>query len=81
MSAIDLASLESDIEVFPWTGRDRLIQYRTGGRIAIGGNTGNERVNDVKTESGFGLVIEKNLLRGTSSFSSTFNSPPLTRIR
>lgn len=75
LSAIDLASLESDGEVFPWTGRDRLIQHCTSDRIAVGGNSENDG------GSGFGLVIEKNLLRGTSNFSTTFNSPPLSQIR
>ena len=80
MSAIHLVSLESDIEVILWTRRNPWIQYYAGDRIAIGGNTRNKRVNDAKTGSRLGLVIENYLLGGTSSFPSTFNSPPLTRI-
>jgi len=78
MSAIDLAGLESEMEVFPWTGRDRFIQYYNDVRIAVGGNSGKEGVNGGQAETGFGLVVEKNLLRGTSNFSTTFNSPPLS---
>jgi len=75
-SAIDLAALESEIEVFPWTGENRRIQYFDGERLIIGGGESGE--NKSEQESGFGLTIEKDLLTGTTNFCSTFDNPTLS---
>lgn len=97
-SVLDQAKLESELDVFYWTGRNELVQYCTHDMIAIGGGTFQDDVRDDVTaadeqrdlppqnqafskadKGGFGLAIDSDLLRGTSSPCATFQSPPLSR--
>jgi hypothetical protein len=86
-SIIDQAQMESDIEVFPFTGRNEHIQLCTHDKIAVGGRSSVEAgdakspISHVKEhEWGFGLLIEKDLLHGTSSPCLTFCSPSLSKL-
>ena len=81
-SIIDQAHLESQVDVYPWIGRDNMIQYCSQDMIAVGGGGGgiNNSGFREKSELGdeyFGLVIDSNLMRGTSSPCGTFGSPSL----
>ena len=100
-SVIDQAKLESELDVFYWTGKNEMVQYCTHDMIAVGGgafedyddvrddvsDTDEQRElppqeNDVFTKAdkgGFGLALDSELLRGTSSPCATFASPPLSR--
>jgi len=94
-SVLDQAKLESELDVFYWTGRNDLVQYCTTDMIAVGGGSfedarddydGEQRdlppQNPVLTQAdtgGFGLAIDSDLLRGTSSSCATFQSPPLSK--
>jgi len=95
-SVLDQAKLESELDVFYWTGQNELVQYCThdmiaigGGSIAIDGGSPSEDTRDDQDEQrksppiadrgGFGLAIDSELLRGTSSPCGTFSSPPLSR--
>ena len=97
-SIIDQAKLESELDVFYWTGRNELVQYCTHDMIAVGGGTlGDDNRDDEPDEQrdfppfsegftkavdsgGFGLALDSDLLRGTSSSCSTFQSPPLSKL-
>ena len=97
-SIIDQAKLESELDVYYWTGINELVQYCTGDMIAIGGGalsdndivpsaTDEERDSPEKNPSftntaqgGFGLAIESDLFRATSSSCATFQNPPLSQI-
>jgi len=97
-SIIDQAKLESELDVYYWTGRNELVQYCTTDMIALGGGalsddaivpsaTEEERDSPEKTPSfpntaqgGFGLAIDSDLFRATSSSCATFQNPPLSQI-
>jgi len=64
------ADRESDIEVFHWTGENDLCQLMSDARIAVGGGL-------VVGGDGFGLVIEDDLSRGSSSSCVTYGNPCL----
>ena len=72
-SVLDQAQLESDIEVFAWTGANYLTQLCTNDKIALGGGS------LAGKEGGFGLTISSNLLNGHTNFCATFENPPLSR--
>lgn len=95
-SVLDQAKLESELDVFHWSGLNDLVQYCSHDIIAIGGgslpedNCADEAEeqrdlppqNSVFTkanEGGFGLAIDSELLRGTSSSCATFQNPPLSK--
>ena len=71
-SVIDQAQLESDVEIFSWTGANYLTQLCNNEMIALGGGSTDGR------EGSFGLLIKEDLLHGYSSHSSTFGNPPLS---
>lgn len=95
-SIIDQAKLESELDVYSWTGRNELVQYCTHDMIAIGGGalsdtdivpsvTDEERDSPEKTpafantaQGGFGLAIDSDLFRATSTSCATFQNPPLS---
>jgi len=97
-SIIDQAKLESELDVYYWTGRNELVQYCTRDMIAIGGGalsddvivpsaTDEERDSPEKNPSfpntaqgGFGLAIDSDLFRATSSSCDTFRNPPLSQV-
>lgn len=99
-SVLDQAKLESELDVFYWTGRNNLVQYCTQDMIAVGGGLLQDDVRDDDAacgdeerdlppqdnqafskadKGGFGLAIDSELLRGTSSSCATFQSPPLSK--
>jgi len=67
------ANVESDMKVFKWSGKDDLIQICNGDRIGMGGGGASSTVGS----SGFGFVIEDDLLRGSSGHCETFDNPCL----
>jgi len=91
-SIIDLAQLESEIDVFPWAGNDHCVQMCKHDKIAVGCGQASRKNHDDGIESksgsvspsdcfgGFGIAIEENLLYGTSSTCATFNNPSLSKI-
>lgn len=82
-SIIDQAKMESEIEVFPFSGQNTCIQLCTHDRLAVGGGAGGpmevdaSKASPKQHEYGFGLSIGSNLLHGTSSPCITFSSPAL----
>jgi hypothetical protein len=79
-SIIDQAQLESELDVYPWTGDNNCIQLCTHEKLAVGGGTPSMEKKDDKIVWGFGLAIDRDLLHGTSSHCATFRSPPLSHI-
>jgi hypothetical protein len=83
-SIIDQAHLESELDVYPWTGENNCVQLCTHDKIAVGGGTvASEKKDETHPDDetfsyGFGLAIERELLHGTSSHCATFSSPPLS---
>lgn len=77
-SVIDQAQMESELDVYPWTGENNCVQLCTHDKIAIGGGTASSETKD-ETAYGFGLAIDRDLLRATSSHCATFGSPPLSK--
>lgn len=87
-SIIDQAKKESEIDIYPFFGGDSKVQLCTSERIVVGG-TGKAPVNLQTLRDGtivedynwgFGLMIEEDLIRGTSSPCTAFRSPPLSKM-
>eukprot|EP00588_Corethron_pennatum_P035760 CAMPEP_0194348742 /NCGR_PEP_ID=MMETSP0171-20130528/106694_1 /TAXON_ID=218684 /ORGANISM="Corethron pennatum, Strain L29A3" /LENGTH=912 /DNA_ID=CAMNT_0039116105 /DNA_START=156 /DNA_END=2894 /DNA_ORIENTATION=- len=66
----EIATVEGDIEVFPWTGKNDLCQLLTYDKIACGGGT-------VGLGDGFGIAVQDDLMRGSSSPCITYGNPCL----
>lgn len=85
-SIIEQAQMESQIDVYPYTGENKYVQLCTHDRIAVGGgspspSSSTEKNPPVKDhEWGFGLAIDNDLLTGTSSPCITFGSPSLSKV-
>ena len=80
-SILDQAKLESELEVFYWSGRNNLVQYCTHEMLAVGGGLlRDDNSDELPDTGGFGLAIDSDLLRGTSSPCATFQSPPLSKF-
>lgn len=88
---LEQAQLESEIDVFPCTGENQLIQLCTHDRVALGGGTPSEKKtdDDVMVQDGaelqehnwgFGLAISNDFMTGTSSPCVTFGSPSLSKV-
>jgi hypothetical protein len=82
---LEQAQLESEIDVYPYTGENKFIQLCTHDRIAVGGGTpsGEKKTEEEPVQShewGFGLAIEQDFLQGSSSPCVTFGSPSLSHI-
>jgi hypothetical protein len=82
---LDQAQLESEIDVYPYTGENKYIQLCTQDRIAVGGGmpNGEKKTEDPTVKShewGFGLAIQGDLLVGSSSPCVTFGSPSLSNV-
>lgn len=83
-SIIDQAHLESELDVYPWTGENNCVQLCTHDNFAVGGGTltsekKDETDPDESVSYGFGIAIDRLLLKGTSSHCATFGSPPLSK--
>ena len=81
--------MESEIDVYPYTGENQYVQLCTHDRIAVGGGSPStetkEQEDDMNPpvknhEWGFGLAIDNDLLTGTSSPCITFGSPSLSKV-
>ena len=68
-----------DVDVFPWTGENNCIQLCTHAKIAIGGGSHASKEQH-NIAYGFGIAIDRDMTRGTSSHCATFGSPPLSKI-
>lgn len=84
-SIIDQAHLESEIDVYPYTGENNCIQFCTRNKIAVGGGSPDGIDEDAESsfrehEYGFGINLERDLLHGTSSPCVTFGSPSLSDV-
>lgn len=82
---LEQAQLESEIDVYPYTGDNDYIQLCTQDRLAVGG--GSPESGEKKDENdpamhdfGFGLAIQGDLLEGSSSPCVTFGSPSLSAL-
>lgn len=80
--------LESEIEVYGWSGMNRNVQLLPthDSDLALGGGPPDGPLNDDSSPEdsrnngkywGFGLVLANDLSRGTSEFSVTFDNPVL----
>ena len=80
-SIVDQAKIESEIEVFSWTGKNDYNQLCNENMLAVGcsssGLAGSHK-NDKLFSDGFGLAIDDDLLYGTSNYCQTFDNPPLS---
>jgi len=87
-SIIDQAHMESEVDVFPFTGDNDSVQLCTHNKLAVGGGSPDEcsefdhmsqdGVKYTDKAWGFGLAIASDMLNGTSSPCVTFRSPPLS---
>jgi hypothetical protein len=80
-SIIDQAKIESEIEVFSWTGKNDYNQLCTDNTFAVGCSSSDGAgsfENDKLFCDGFGLAIDDALLHGTSNYCQTFDNPPLS---
>ena len=77
-SVIDQAKLESELDVYPWTGDNNCVQMCTSDRLAVGGGEPKE-ARDEDLTYGLGLALERDLLHGTSEHCASFGSPPLSK--
>lgn len=88
---LDQAQKESEIDVYPYTGENDFIQLCTHDRIAVGGGTteddssktkssiNKKSLSELDQDWGFGLALQSDLLRGSSSPCLTFGSPSLCK--
>jgi len=94
-SLFEQAAMESEIDVFPYSGKNDFVQICNHSRIALGGEELKEATSYAKggeagdsldcveleegTNHGFGLAINSDLLYGTSSPCATFRNPCLSK--
>jgi TLD len=88
-SIIERTEMESQIEVYPFSGANDCIQICNHNKIAVGGGHSRNSFyeNEIQKEMGiedhewgFGLQLSNDLLYGTSSPCLTFASPALSKI-
>lgn len=88
-SLFDQAQLESEIDVFMFTGGSALLQVCRHDALALGGDDSVPHLDDyanlhdaVKAteKTGFALALEEDLMIGTTSPSPTFSSPSLCGV-
>ncbi|GAX19914.1 hypothetical protein FisN_1Lu624 [Fistulifera solaris] len=70
---------DNEMEVYPHTGHDVLVQYATNKTLAIGGGVWNEtETNPFPQEpTGIGFTIDGDLLGGETNSCATFANPRL----
>lgn len=84
-SLFEQAQLETEIDVFAYSGENKLVQRCSHNEIAIGGGNINAGIvsddDDDSVEmgdtAGFGIAIDEFLARGTTSPCATFRNPSL----
>eukprot|EP00977_Amphora_coffeiformis_P000398 scaffold108_cov162-Amphora_coffeaeformis.AAC.9 len=90
-SVFDQAKIESEIDVFRYTGENSFVQQCTTDKIAVGGGgiDANESFRSLASEPdkivndfdwGAGLLIDNDLLHGSSSPCLTYGSPSLSKF-
>jgi hypothetical protein len=86
-SVMEQILMESQIDVFPYTGTNKNVQLCTADNIALGhgevkdGIVGTSKDQDdqplVSDHYGFAIKLDKSMARGTTSSSETFGNPCL----
>ncbi|CAB9517398.1 Oxidation resistance protein 1 [Seminavis robusta] len=92
-SIIDQANLESEIDVYPYTGENHCIQFCTTRQIAVGGGSPDQASTSMTNipegsdggevqehEWGFGISLQSDLLHGSTAPCVTFGSPSLSSV-
>mmetsp|Transcript_10445 Transcript_10445/g.30706 ORF Transcript_10445/g.30706 Transcript_10445/m.30706 type:complete len:797 (-) Transcript_10445:89-2479(-) len=80
LRAMTSSWIDSEMEVYPHTGQDSLLQLCNADCIALGGGPWKFGESPyLRDQLGVGLRIEADLLRGESKSSGTFANPPLCR--
>lgn len=71
---------DSNLEVFPYTRIDELVQFCDSDRLVVGGGEWIESESPFpNAPNGPGLVLDADLCQGESFSCSTFSNPPLCR--
>lgn len=74
---------ENELELYPHTGADNMVQYCTDIALAVGGGTDWDRLTDgcpyQGVPSGIGLLLDGDLLGGETNACVTFANPRLTQ--
>eukprot|EP00339_Tiarina_fusa_P022148 CAMPEP_0116999150 /NCGR_PEP_ID=MMETSP0472-20121206/1966_1 /TAXON_ID=693140 ORGANISM="Tiarina fusus, Strain LIS" /NCGR_SAMPLE_ID=MMETSP0472 /ASSEMBLY_ACC=CAM_ASM_000603 /LENGTH=637 /DNA_ID=CAMNT_0004698503 /DNA_START=218 /DNA_END=2131 /DNA_ORIENTATION=- len=74
------ANFENEMEVYPYTGYDDLVQYCTSKTIAVGGGDWLHAVSPFDNEPrGIGLMIDGDLAGGETNSCATFGNPRLCK--
>jgi hypothetical protein len=90
-SVMEQILMESKIDVFPFTGKNNMVQLCTKGFMALGHGevqdesigTGNEKISNASGTStenyfyGFAIKLDKSMETGSTSSSETFGNPCL----
>lgn len=85
-SLFEQAQLETEIDVYAYSGENKLVQRCSHNEIAIGGGNINEgaapldpgdALEEMEDTAGFGIAIDEFLARGTTSPCATFRNPSL----
>jgi hypothetical protein len=73
-------NFENEMEVYPYTGYDDLVQYCTPKTIAIGGGDWLDNPSPFQNEPrGIGLMIDGDLAGGETNSCATFANPRLCK--
>jgi hypothetical protein len=74
-------AFEREMEVFPYTGYDDMVQYCTTKTIAVGGGDWlpSDAPNPFDAPSGIGFMIDGDLAGGETNSCSTFANPRLAK--
>ena len=68
----------NEMEVYPFTGNDDMVQYCTSSTLAIGGGSWNDTVCPYRGEpTGIGLMVDGDLEGGETNSCATFANPRL----
>jgi hypothetical protein len=71
---------DNEMEVYPYTGNNELVQYCTKRAVAVGGGDykdGEDSCPHIGEPTGIGLMIDADLLGGETNSCSTFANPRL----
>ena len=75
-----IANIDREMEVYPYTGDDRLVQYCTSKTIAVGGGDWQHNLCPYnETEKGIGFMIDGDLAGGETNSCATFANPKLAK--
>jgi hypothetical protein len=71
---------DNEMEVYPYTGNNELVQYCTKRAVAVGGGDYKDGVDScpyIGEPTGIGLMVDADLLGGETNSCSTFANPRL----